>query len=219
LVATPDPICRLRPLFASFRVPPESLDTSAIRAFKAQCQEGAVSKNETAASAVLACFRRQTDGLFRKFGVALQRWEDADDVYQSAVLRLLQRVDKFEPENRRHFQHFAAQLVRSEIVDLARRYFGPHGKAAKLRSGAGGPEPGSDSIDPALLAEWTELHQYFDALSEPDRSVADLVYYHDASCAAAAAELGVDESTVRKRWRRIRHELAKRFPEWKRTDL
>jgi RNA polymerase sigma-70 factor (ECF subfamily) len=200
-------------------VPPDSLDTSAIRAFKAQCGDGAVSKDEAAASALLASFRRQTDRLFRRFGVALQRWEDADDVYQSAVLRLLQRLDKFEPENRRHFHHFVAQLIRSELIDLARRYFGPHGKAATLRSGAGEPEPGNDSLDPALLAEWTELHQYFGALLEPDRSVADLVYYHDASCAAAAAELGVDESTVRKRWRRIRHELASRFPEWKRTDL
>jgi RNA polymerase sigma factor (sigma-70 family) len=200
-------------------VPPDSLETSAIRAFKAQCQDGAVSRDEATASAVLACFRRQTDRLFRRFGIALQRWEDADDVYQSAVLRLLQRLDNFEPENRRHFQHFAAQLIRSEIVDLARRYFGPHGKAAKLRSGAGDPEHGNDSLDPALLAEWTELHQYFEALPERDRVVADLVYYHDASCAAAAAELGVDESTVRKRWRRIRLELASRFPEWKRTNL
>src|SRR5437773_9471268 len=55
------------------------------------------------------------------------RWAEAGDVLQGASLRLLRALETVRPESVRAFLGLAAAHVRWELLDLARRFGGPHG--------------------------------------------------------------------------------------------
>jgi RNA polymerase sigma factor (sigma-70 family) len=59
------------------------------------------------------------------------------------------------------------------------------------------------------LAQWTEFHKAVSELPEKDLEVVDLLFYHELTQEAAAEVLGVDKSTVKRRWRSARLKLLK----------
>src|SRR3954454_4097329 len=65
-------------------------------------------------------------------GVA--RWEGTEDVVQNATLRLCRALKDVTPESPRSFFNLAAVLIRRELIDLARHYYGPHGMGAHHES-------------------------------------------------------------------------------------
>ena len=73
---------------------------------------------------VEARLRRLAHGLLRGFP-SVSRWEGTDDVVQGAALRLLRALDHVTPENPRRFFGLAAQMIRRELIDLARHHHGP----------------------------------------------------------------------------------------------
>jgi RNA polymerase sigma-70 factor (ECF subfamily) len=137
----------------------------------------------------------------------VRRWEDADDVGQNAAVRLWKSLEEVRPATTRDFYRLAALQVRRELLDLARRYGGPNGLGARHDSvaprgetSAGLAEPGTSTLDPGRLAQWTEFHRLVDELPEPLHEVFDLLYYQDLPHAKAAALLDVSEPTLRRRW-------------------
>jgi RNA polymerase sigma-70 factor (ECF subfamily) len=137
----------------------------------------------------------------------VRRWEDADDVGQNAALRLWKALEEVRPATARDFYRLAALQVRRELLDLARHYSGPHGLGANHdsvphRDDASPrlPEPGTSTLDPGRLAQWTDFHRQVDELPAPLREVFDLLYYQDLPQAEAAALLEVSEPTLRRRW-------------------
>jgi RNA polymerase sigma-70 factor (ECF subfamily) len=145
------------------------------------------------------------------------RWEQTEDVFQSACLRLYESLARLQPTDARHFFRLAAVQIRRELIDLARRYHGPHGlgarHATRLRS-----EPGQSRTpdrleaveatqDPTKLAEWADFHETIDTLPEPEREVFDLLWYHGLSQDEAAEVLEVDVRTIKRRWRAARLSL------------
>jgi RNA polymerase sigma-70 factor (ECF subfamily) len=110
------------------------------------------------------------------------------------------------------FFRLAATQIRRELIDLARRHYGPHGDAAHHASVDGGvtllggspPAADDDTHDPRRLAEWTDFHRKVEALPDPERAVADLLYYQGLSQDEAAGLLGVDVRTVQRRWQKAR---------------
>jgi RNA polymerase sigma-70 factor (ECF subfamily) len=148
------------------------------------------------------------------------RWEQTDDVVQNAALRLWQCLDAVKPASARSFINLAAVQVRRELIDLARHYDGPHGPG-RHHAGQGGPhdsggppgppDPGTDTDDPARLADWTEFHDQVEALPGEEREIFDLLWYQGLPQAEAAALLGVTERVVRYRWRAARLELHERL--------
>lgn len=143
----------------------------------------------------------------------LRRWEDADDVFQNATLRLYRALRETVPETALAFFRLAALQVRRELIDLARHYFGPQGRGAHHASGVqpadGAPaaEPPQSTYDPGRLAEWTEFHHQVEALPDDDRTVIDLLWYQGLPQEEAAGLLGVDVRTVQRRWLRARLRL------------
>src|SRR5436305_5024138 len=65
---------------------------------------------------------------------SVQRWADTDDVLQSALLRLLRALEQVRPSSVRDFFGLAAEQMRRELLDLARRFHGPEGFAAHHES-------------------------------------------------------------------------------------
>jgi RNA polymerase sigma factor (sigma-70 family) len=150
----------------------------------------------------------------------VSRWEQADDVLQGAALRLCRALHEVRPTSVRSFINLAAVQIRRELIDLARHYQGREGpgrpRVSRLGSGSsasppGPPEPGTDTDDPARLADWTEFHAQVQALPDAEKEIFDLLWYQGLSKAEAAALLGVTERVVRYRWQSARVRLHQRL--------
>jgi RNA polymerase sigma-70 factor (ECF subfamily) len=170
-----------------------------------------------ARSDLLTCAEERLEHLTRKMlrgdFARLRRWEETSDVYQSALLRLHRALEQVIPESPLHFYRISAQLIRRELLDLARHYFGPEGPAAHHASGALTPPTDEDKDqEPAdrrrdgggNVEELYHLHEQVDRLSEPERTVVDLLIYQELSQAEAAAVMGVDVRSVQRYWQKAR---------------
>jgi RNA polymerase sigma-70 factor (ECF subfamily) len=143
----------------------------------------------------------------------LRRWEDSDDVLQETMLRLHRALDEVAPSSARDFFRLAAQHVRWQLLDLARRCFGPHGLAAGRRQGDAGAEQSlaaaaaPSSCEPDRLEVWTAFHEQVAALPDEEREAVDLLWYQGLTQAEAAAVLDISERTLKRRWQAARLRL------------
>ena len=130
--------------------------------------------------------RRLTRKMLKSFP-AVRRWEQTDDVFQNAALRLHRSLAKVELKSVKHFFNLAATNIRRELVDLSRHYAGPEGFAAHHSTDAG-PKANSTGKsariaappspnDPARLASWTEFHLAVDQLPAEEREIFNLLWY------------------------------------------
>jgi RNA polymerase sigma-70 factor (ECF subfamily) len=152
----------------------------------------------------------------------VKRWEQTDDVFQNAALRLYRTLGEVHPATAADFYRLAALNIRRELLDLAKHYYGPLGGGAKHASVAGASS-GTDVLagksspgdDPVQLSSWTDFHTQVDNLPEDERAVFDLLWYQELPQAEAASILGVSERTIKRRWASARlklHELLKDLP-------
>ncbi len=145
--------------------------------------------------------------------VPLGRWEELDDVLQRASLRLWMVLKEHHPESSLEFFRLAATVLRRELIDIARHYYGPLGQARHHQT----PPPGvashasltdlanaDSTCDPGLLQEWSEFHTFVESLPEAMRSAFDLLWYQGLRQSEAAQLLGVSERTVQRRWHEAR---------------
>jgi RNA polymerase sigma factor (sigma-70 family) len=140
----------------------------------------------------------------------LGRWVEADDVLQSALLRLLQALRSVTPPTVADFLRLATVQIRRELLDLARHYFGPEGEAANHESALpAGPaestpppayEPPASTHDPQRLACWADFHRQVEALPPEERAVFELLWYQELSQSEVATLLDVSVPTVKRRW-------------------
>jgi RNA polymerase sigma-70 factor (ECF subfamily) len=158
---------------------------------------------------------RLTRKMLRDFP-GVRRWEETDDVLQNAVLRLCRALEEVQPTTTADFFRLAAAQIRRELLDLARRYFGPQGPGAHQASVAGtgiepsgGPNPEDTTRDPDRLAAWTDFHRAVEALPGEEREVFDLLFYQGLSQAEAAAALDVSGRTIKRRWQAARLDLSR----------
>lgn len=147
----------------------------------------------------------------------LRRWEETDDVYQNAMIRLLRALREVTPASPRHFLSLAATQLRRELIDLARHYHGPEGPGAHHASRPGNDDsdhplpPAHERLDdthePTRVAAWSEFHERIAALPDEEREVFDLLWYHGLAQAEAAALAGVTVRTIKRRWQSARLRL------------
>lgn len=156
--------------------------------------------------------RRLTRKMFAE-GDRLRRWEEVDDVAQNATLRLYSALRDTVPETPLAFFRLGALQIRRELMDLARRYFGPLGAGANQASAAGNADSsgladaGQSTYDPGRLAEWSEFHARVENLPDSDRTLVDLLWYQGLPQEDVAGLLGVDVRTVQRRWVKTRLQL------------
>jgi RNA polymerase sigma-70 factor (ECF subfamily) len=141
--------------------------------------------------------------------------EQTDDVLNGALLRLHRALEdpSVRPASAADFFRLATVLLRRELIDLARHYFGPGrprvvgpGPAAG-DSSAGPPqepEPAGTTYGPDRLLAWREFHDRVAALPAEEREVFELLWYQELTQAEAAALLGVSVPTVKRRWLQAR---------------
>lgn len=143
----------------------------------------------------------------------LRRWEETDDVFQNAMLRLHQSVGAVKPDSVRALFGLAATQIRRTLIDLGRHHFGPLGHGANYQSdlsagSADGPGAVPSAPDPAAgpetLEDWARFHEAVERLPGDEREVFDLVWYGGLPQAEVAALLSVSVPTVQRRWQRAR---------------
>jgi RNA polymerase sigma factor (sigma-70 family) len=145
---------------------------------------------------------------------SVHRWEETDDVFQNAAMRLCSALKSVTPQTVPELIRLAALQIRRELIDLARHYYGPEGhgarhgtKGGQMDESQGSFEPQQSTFDPSRLAMWTEFHEGVNQLSEESREVFDLLWYQGLSQSVVAQMLGVTERTVQRRWQRARLDL------------
>lgn len=143
----------------------------------------------------------------------VRRWEDTDDVFQNAAMRLHRALAAMQFQPPRSIMALAATQVHRELIDLARRHAGPASYAANhgtnvMPATAGESEP-QHHIDCSPAAEtsldrWTLFHQAIASLPEEEREIFHLVWYLGVDQKTIATLLDCSERTVKYRWRSAR---------------
>jgi RNA polymerase sigma factor (sigma-70 family) len=199
-------------------------DTARIRLWIERLRMG----DESAVNELLVHFERRLLRLTRKMlgrYPGVRRWEQTEDVYQLASLRLRRALLQVSPGDSRQLFGLAALQIRRELLNMARSYHcwaspshvGQEGAAHLERNGQGRIEKTCSEDDgPSQVAEWTEFHRVAEALPAREREVFDLLWYHGLTQVEAAKTLGIPERTLRSRWHdarlRIYHDLGGRLP-------
>ncbi|PQO26486.1 RNA polymerase sigma factor [Blastopirellula marina] len=158
--------------------------------------------------------QRQTKAMMRSYP-RLARWEQTDDVFQEAVVRLYKSLKKVKPESSRHFFGLATLQIRRTLIDLARHHLGPLAEAANHESHYALAElPRQEHEEgPLSLAQWAEFHEAIDQLPEEPRETFSLIWYAGMTQADAAALLGVSTKTIQRRFLHARLLLAEMMPD------
>lgn len=146
----------------------------------------------------------------------VHRWEETDDVFQNALVRLWKCLEEVTPETLRDFFQLAALQIRRELIDLARRHYGPMGWGERHESQAGGNnaeskevqfDPTDSDISNKDLEKWCLFHEAVEELPTETREIVSLIFYHGWTQAEVAGLLQVSEKTIRRRWQNARLEL------------
>jgi RNA polymerase sigma-70 factor (ECF subfamily) len=183
-----------------------AFQTTKLRDLLARLQAGdPAARNELvlAAQGRLEALARR---MLRKFP-SVGRWAETDDVFQGALIRLLRALETVDVADTRAFLNLAAAVIRRELIDLARHFHGPHGlganhaSVAPCESSAPHFDPQAPPDESGELERWATLHAAVDALPVEQREVFGLRFYHRWEEVRIAELFGVDERTVRRRWR------------------
>ena len=143
----------------------------------------------------------------------VRRWDDTDDVFQNAALRLHRALGAVRPESPRAVLSLAATQIQRELLDLARRHAGPesHARNHETNLVRADSEPDAPAFhveraaDPRPpLDRWTHFHEAIAGLSPERRETFQLVWYFGADQKTVARLLDCSERTVRTRWREAR---------------
>ncbi len=145
----------------------------------------------------------------------VHRWEDTDDVFQNACMRLHRSLVTVKFPSVADFFRFASSVIRRELVDLSRHYQGPLGHGTHQAKSVSRTDsftsdrlnPGTDTHDPQQIIIWTEFHEAIELLSDEERQMFDLLWYQELTQPEAAEIVGVSERTIQRRWQLARIRL------------
>ena len=146
----------------------------------------------------------------------LRRWEQTDDVFQNAMLRLHRALPVVRPESARHFFNMAAQQVRWELLDLVKHHFGPECNGARHHTDGLPPDEQGGVLhekaaEPDDLSSWAEFHRLVEKLPLEEQEVVNLLYYQGLTQNEAARLLEISGRTLKRRWQSARIKLYESF--------
>ena len=179
-----------------------SLNTGDLHFWVLQLRAGDPDAAEPEFRKILKKVERLAAAAFGRFP-RVGRFVELDDVIQNSLIRLLAALRDIRPDNTRQFYALANELIRRELLDLAKHFYGPRGegthRAAVAVGGAAGEVAPIAPADAAELDRLTAFHEAVARLPVEEREAVGLTYYHGWSQAEVAALLQVSVRTVR-RW-------------------
>ena len=141
---------------------------------------------------------------------AVRRWNETDDVFQNAMVRLHRALETERPDSVKRLVGLAALQIRRELVDLGRKHYGPQGVGAHHASDPGLANsqgaPKFEGVSPDET-EQLAMHEAVDSLAADLREVFELTVYAGMTQDEIAQIVGVSTKTVKRRWRDARLQL------------
>jgi RNA polymerase sigma-70 factor (ECF subfamily) len=171
--------------------------------------------DESAMNELLVHFEARLVSLTRKMlkkFPAVQRWEQTDDVFIEASLRLHRALRTVTPRSTREFFGLATLQIRRELLNMSDVYMNRLGPS-RLGSGEtdhSAPiavamrEPVDQSDAPSEMEMWTVFHQAAANLPDEIREAFQLIWYGGLAQAEAATIVGVSLRTMKGRWQEAR---------------
>lgn len=144
---------------------------------------------------------------------AVRRWDDTDDVFQNAAMRLHRALGQVSLDSARAVMALAATQLHRELIDLARRYAGPQSYAANHATNAiprqvagvsGAQQVDQITAEDPALDRWSRFHEAIASLPSEEREVFHLVWYVGADQQTIATLLDCSPRTVKHRWKMAR---------------
>lgn len=164
-----------------------------------------------------ACDRllRLTRKMFHSYP-GLRRWEQTDDVFQNSLVRLHRALSAVQVESVAHFFNLAAEMVRRELLDLKKHYYGVYGDARnhhtdRQPSDDAGGVLAQSAGQPDDLDRWAEFHAGVSRLSEEHREIVNLLFYEGLQQEDAASVLGISVRTLKRRWQETKLRLSEQL--------
>ena len=163
---------------------------------------------------------RRLAGKMLRLYPAVSRWDETDDIWHEAAIRLHESLSSHGPMPREKWFILAGTQIRWLLIDLARKHGGPQSHAANYETAHGLNDVQRQAMlegvaiseCPVSLIEWTEFHEQVDTLPPKLRSVFNLLYYFDLNQRQTAEILQTSERSVRRNWRAARMQLARLRP-------
>jgi RNA polymerase sigma-70 factor (ECF subfamily) len=129
---------------------------------------------------------------------------ETDDVLQASLMRLLRALKTIRPDSMRSFYGLAAEQIRWELLDLARRYRRRVCPRISLEDRPPGAEltsplePADPSPEGTELDQWCAFHEAVTHLPPAEREVFSLAFYHGWPQEQIAELLQVSTRQVRR---------------------
>src|SRR5688572_5189677 len=127
----------------------DSLNTSALLHWVEELREGRPDAAEPTFRRILARVEKFATAMFKKFP-RVGRFVEIEDVVQNTLVRLLRAMQDIRPESTRHFYALTNELIRRELLDLTKHFYGPRGHGTNLAAIAVGE--GKDEHAPEDLS-------------------------------------------------------------------
>ncbi|MFO0810725.1 MAG: sigma-70 family RNA polymerase sigma factor [Gemmataceae bacterium] len=183
-----------------------SLNTADLTYWVAELQAGRPQAAGPEFRKILARVELLSRAMFKKF-VRVGRFVEVEDVTQNVLVRMLRALESTRPNSTRHFYSLTNELIRRELLDLARHYYGPRGHGSNLTGvvvggGEGEFAPADTGATDAGGAELDRLTIFHEAIAElpiEQREAVGLTYYHGWTQAQIAELFQVSVRTVQ-RW-------------------
>lgn len=146
---------------------------------------------------------------------AVRRWNETDDVFQDALIRLNRALQTERPDSVRRFISLAATQIRRELIDLWRHHYGPQGDGTHHDSDRGqdfvkvkyAQDPNDTAPNEIACEDMERFHSAVGKLSDDLREVFEKSYYLDMTQVEIAKDVGVSTKTIKRRWRDSKLEL------------
>jgi RNA polymerase sigma-70 factor (ECF subfamily) len=163
-------------------------------------------------------FRRLVRSRLRQFA-RLRRFEDSDDVLVGVQARFAKALEERRFAEFQDFLRFGAALVRHQLVDFTRHYFGPLGKGrfelhrqdAQHSDYGDRIEPADRQAGPAELARQTDIDAVIEGLPADHQNLFHALYYLGLTQQDAADVLDISLSTLKRRWLDARQLFLERY--------
>ena len=102
-------------------LPDASLDSIQLRDLIERTRAGDRAAEDQLVRAILGRFRALARRMLKLYP-AVHQWEQTGDVVQDALVRLLRALRTVTPPTTRDFFNLAAEQIRRQLIDLARRH-------------------------------------------------------------------------------------------------